>query len=78
MFGNSKIEAYENVIGHLEKHIKRLEDTNKQLLDRLMAKSFEEYQVMTEPTREAVEPSWPIIPVPGTVDSYEAEAHEIG
>lgn len=76
MFGTkAQRDAYESIIGHLKDEIERLTMERKDLLDRLMAKNFGEYQVMKDPENEVDSP-WPIIPSPGTVAPYEADVHE--
>lgn len=76
MFGTkAQRDAYESIIGHLKDEIDRLTMERKDLLDRLMAKNFGEYQVMKDQTEED-DVKWPVIPSPGTVAPYEADVHE--
>ena len=78
MFGmRMQKEAYESLINHYKLEIERLTKLNKELVDRLMAKSFGEYQVMKDQEVDVAK-TWPVIPEAGTIVPYEADAHETG
>lgn len=78
MFGQSReSKDKDHVIEILRGLLAEERKLNKELMDRLMAKSFNEYQAMKDREENEVDIKEPSLqyPVPGTV-AYEAEPYE--